>query len=383
MFIIKPKTIILKKRNFYRKTLVLCIILLHINTYMSAQIIVDNNVGVNAQYSDLQLAIDEASNGDVIYVHPSNTNYGDITINKSLTIIGKSHSETGVEISRINNITILHSGSGTTLKGLRVFIIRLTGESGTSFASNALQVENITIERCRVNGPFYVGNINGTTAGIEHYNADETHQKGASTNNILIRGNVFTKTIHLDGTNTTFSHNFVETAETIVFRPQSTILNHNIFTIESGTSVIRNYGASIAKVLVQNSVFLAQSATRTIAVTESQFDNCLTYNYSSSGDLNFGTAIGMLTNNIVLNTNPLFTDATGRNFVVASNYTLQAGSPALGSGLNGEDIGLFGNGYTFNNIGTPANYPTITITNSTAAIPSGGTLSVTITGKAN
>jgi len=372
----------MKKRKNYNQIIVLWIIILFLNTRANAQIIVDNNVGVNAQYSDLQLAIDEASNGDVIYVHPSNTNYGSITINKSLTLIGKSHSETGVEISRVNDITIVPSGSGTTLKGLRVFILNLTGENGTSFASNAQPVENITIERCKLTGSLYGGNINGSTAGIEYYNADETHQKGASTNNITIRGNIFTNKVYLDGTNTTFSHNFIQKTETIVFRPQSTILNHNIFTISSGSNVIRNYGSSIAKVLVQNCIFLAQASNRTITVSESQFDNCLTYNYGA-GELNFGSETSMLTNNILLNTDPLFSDATGVNFSSTNNYTLQAGSPAIGAGLNGEDMGLFGNGYTFNNIGTPANYPTVTITNSTAAIPSGGTLSVTITGKAN
>lgn len=52
---------------------------------------VDNNGG--GQFTDLQTAIDDVSvvDGDTLLISGSLTSYGDITLNKSLTLIGPGH----------------------------------------------------------------------------------------------------------------------------------------------------------------------------------------------------------------------------------------------------------------------------------------------------
>ena len=365
----------MKKRTLFFSTYLLLILTLLFTIKSNSQIIVDNNIGVNAPYSDLQTAIDNATANDVIYVHPSETNYGNITIDKPLTIIGKSHSQIGVEISRVENVTITPEGSGSTIKGLRITTsVYLNGVNGTSFNSNAQMVENITLENCKVYNVIYAD-------WIRHYNFDETFQNGVAANNITIIGNVINKLL-LQATNLTISNNWFWGRVT-VWRPDSTLINHCIFT---GSNIINN-GNAITKVLVQNCLFLANSSNNKFLHTnESQYDNCLTYNYGSgSYDLST-TATGMLTNNMLFNTNPLFKDLSNGNPTTLYNendYSLQVSSPAIGTGLNGENISINGNGFTFNTIGSPSGYPSITITNSTAIIPNNGTLNITILGKSN
>jgi hypothetical protein len=92
----------MKTKLFFLATLLL------INYSVNAQnvITVDNSVGANAQYNDLQSAISAATNGATIYVHASEINYGDIDINKPITLIGFSHSSSDKK-SMIDAIDLL------------------------------------------------------------------------------------------------------------------------------------------------------------------------------------------------------------------------------------------------------------------------------------
>ncbi len=365
----------MKKISFFFNPYLLLILTVLFTFKSNSQIIVDNNIGVNATYSDLQTAIDDANANDIIYVQPSETNYGNITIDKPLTLIGKSHSQIGVEISRVSTINITPEGSNSTFKGLRITTsVNLNGVDGTAFNANAQMVENIILENCKVYNVVY-------SDFIRHYNADETFQNGVSANNITIIGNVINKLL-LQATNLSISNNWFWGRVT-VWRPDATSINHCIFTGQN----IKNNGDAIAKVLVQNCLFLANSSSdKFLHTNESQYDNCLTYNYGSgSYDLST-TAVEMLTNNMLFNTNPLFEDLSNGNPIGIfneNNYSLQTTSPAVGSGFNGEDISINGNGFTFNTIGSPAGYPSVKIINSTAIIPNNGILSITIQAKAN
>ncbi len=365
----------MKKATLFINQYTILVFTLLVSVNLFSQIIVDNNIGVNAPYSDLQLAIDQATANDVIYVHPSETSYGNIILDKPLTIIGKSHSQVGVEITKIYRISFTPASSGSIIRGFNISEnVNFNGINGTSFTSNGEQVENITIEYCKVNNTL----VSNT---VRLYNFDNSWENIPSSNNITIRGNIISRIV-MNTTNLFITNNWIW-ARVTIWRPDSTVINHNIFT---GSNIINN-GISIAKVLVQNCMFLKNTSANTILHTnESQYDNCLTYNYGSGIYNISATATNMLTNTMLLNTNPLFENLSNGNltaFYIDNDYSLQVSSPAVGTGFNGEDIGIFGNGYVFNNTGTPAEYPSVTITNSTAVVPNNGTLSVTITAKAN
>ena len=69
--------------------------------FLSAQstITVDNSPGSAAQFNDLQTAISNATSGDIIYVHPSETNYGNIELDKSA--IEKGHADVSSQLDEV------------------------------------------------------------------------------------------------------------------------------------------------------------------------------------------------------------------------------------------------------------------------------------------
>ena len=78
------------KDRFMKKYLILFLILAFTSLSLDARIItVSNNPAIPAQYTNLQEAIDNADVGDTIFVHQSSTNYGNIVVNKKITLLGQ------------------------------------------------------------------------------------------------------------------------------------------------------------------------------------------------------------------------------------------------------------------------------------------------------
>ena len=69
-----------------------------------------NNGSVGAgQYTSVQTAVDASVAGDTIYIHGSQTTYGDVTLNKRLVLIGAGHHVTGTQFNfptTLGNMTI-------------------------------------------------------------------------------------------------------------------------------------------------------------------------------------------------------------------------------------------------------------------------------------
>lgn len=344
------KTTVLFKKG------ILTLLLVSVGFFTNAQIIVDNNVGTNADYTSLQAALDVAADNDTIYVQPSATSYGDIALNKPVTIIGRSHSEPSNRITKINTISINPNGSNTNLKGLNIFLLQF-GINGVS--------EDIIVEECRVSAIYF-------------------YPSGSS--NILLRGN-YIGSIGSGNysyvTNLNISQNII-TGFLSVRRPDSAIIMNNLFLSYN----ITNVGSTIGKLLIQNCMFITKSTNLAVLeISDAQLDNCLTYNFGSGTyDISADAAAeNMITTNMLENTDPMFTQIDLTSFSslysIENDYTLQAGSPAIGAGTNSEDIGIFGNGYSFDTIGNPSGYPIVDILTSTSAVPENGNLSVTISAK--
>ena len=134
---------------------------------------VNNNTGVNANFTTLQDAHDGAASGDTIYLESSATNYGGLTCSKKLIIVGTGYlldQNQGLQAftlpSQAQGI-ILNSGSaGTIIDG--IFII-----NNSSITINSLN--DIIIRRCyfaysagQSIADFYIGNvaINGAGSNI-------------------------------------------------------------------------------------------------------------------------------------------------------------------------------------------------------------------------
>ena len=319
-------------------------------------ITVDNSVGANAQYSDLQSAISAASNGDIIYVHPSETNYGDINIDKPLTLIGFGHSDPNKK-TQVDEITLLDNASNTSISGFYI-----TNDLNAS--NSTVELTNIVVE----NNYFISGNF---------YSADSR----AGVNGMIIRGNVLygiasSTSVWSNYKNTIISNNLIRRWIYIKFHESVTVKN-NIFL--DGYFPV-NHGNASGDLEVQNCIFYeSSSSVVNINTTGVVYQNCLTYNLGSGS---YNTLIGA---NNLNNQNPNFVSAIDVIFNAdTDDYHLQAGSPAIGTGSGGVDMGIYdGSAFIFNNFGYTNGIPTVKITNITDRIAPGANLSVTINTNAN
>lgn len=341
----------MKTKLFFLATLLL------INYSVNAQnvITVDNSVGANAQYNDLQSAISAATNGATIYVHASEINYGDIDINKPITLIGFSHSSSDKK-SMIDAIDLLDNASNVTISGFHI-------TNDINALNDTVEINNLVLENNNFEGTFY---SSSSRPGV---------------NNMLMRGNVLFRigsnsTTWLNYKNTSISNNVITDRIYINFHESVTIKN-NIF-IDASYPV--NVGNATGNLEIQNCIFYESSGTTiNINSTGVVYENCLSYNIGS------GSYSALTGTNNLNNQNPNFVSATGGAFNAdTDDYNLQAGSPAIGSGVGGIDMGVYdGSAFTFNNFGFTNGIPTVKITNITDRIAPGANLSVTINTNAN
>ena len=326
-------------------------------------ITVDNSVGANAQYSDLQSAISTANSGDVIYVHASENSYGTVTVAKTLSLIGFSHSNP--EKATFIEAIILEDGSSNSrFSGLYIT------ESISTDTNNTTTLTGLIIENSRIGGVYFA------EAGSDN------SLSGAD--DVLIRGNIInyiggTSATNYSYTNTIISNNIIR-IRIYVENYQSVVIKNNLFyTPSSGGRVpVINNNSSSGSIIVQNSIMYNAGYNMNNAGVI--FENCLQFDYS-------GNRVPPILNgtNNVENEDPLFVYLDDDYYAYTDdNYNLQSGSPAIGKGAGGVDIGLYDDSaFTFNNFGYTNSIPTVKITSITDRIAPGANLSVSISTNAN
>jgi len=340
-------------------------------------ITIDNNPESTTAQQTLQEALDIAMSGDIIYIQPSATSYGTATIDKAITIVGRSHSEATAE-SRAGNLTV--RSSGVTIKGINFG--SLTTNSAGPIPPPYI---GLRVYECEI-GSVTLGT--STAISVTDY-LDDVEIQGCSFSSLDQRN---------DAQNILIGNNIIRSSF-LVRSPATLIVSNNIF--RSGTSNITLQNTSTTETAIFfNNMFKTNSALDRIVSLNTgdfNFSNCLTYNYGA-GTLTF-SAVGSATfleNNSLINTDPLFVDvdttvttsfagnsATYNPAIRMDDLTLQATSPALTGGGGGSQIGLFNNGFNYNYLGNPRDIPTLDIINYDAAVPKNGTINVTIKAKAN
>lgn len=338
-------------------------------------ITIDNTPQSSTQYTTIQAAHDAAVDGDIIYVQPSPTSYGAVTITKPITIIGRSHSEP-------NNISILSTvnirSSNVTLKGLF-----MGGINATSNISGS-PISVVKVYECEFSGvTFGAFAAESTVDGFE------------------IRGCVFgSLSQYPDSDNILISNNIIYGSGMSIYSPSTIIISNNIFRYSSNWSFGNQ--APGETVILYNNMFITNSSNRTISFSGSgdfNISNCLTYNYGA-GDITF-TQSGAATfqvNNSYENTDPLFTNVDPlitNSMAGTSTYnsakrseddlTLQATSLAIidDTVTPRLEYGVFNNGFNFKYLGNPRGLPVLDIVTYDGAIPKNGNINVTIKAKAN
>ncbi|ARN78025.1 hypothetical protein BST97_08435 [Nonlabens spongiae] len=328
-------------------------------------ITVDNTPGSGAQFSDIQSAVDAASNGDTIYVQQSQSNYGVVVVDKPVTIIGRSALDANF-ITRIQEIRLTIGSDGTIIRGVSVINgISTVGEGGANPTTGV--ISNITITECTTSinlgsdgssDSYDVQNI--TLSGINHRGID----LDSTVSNVLIDNSSITA---LSASN-----------------PSALLVSNCIFEMRS-TSQPQIINSNVnGTITITNTIFEGPVSTLRISGNYS-LSFCLLVNVNDPTNpvtVEPNTSATNNVNNCIFGQDPLFVlngpIPGGQGiFTTIPDFNLQTGSPAIGAGFQGENIG-YESTFNFKRLGKPRNFPEVKITNFTNISQPNGTLTFEI-----
>jgi hypothetical protein len=320
--------------------------------------IVNNSPGQSADFTGVQAAINAAAVGDSIYIQPSLTSYGDVSVNKQVVILGAGHNpEFSNYASTLGIVTFQNGSTGAILKGCSVWIVNTSGNHTAN---------NIVISGCKIDaqGPF--GIAGGTFA------------------NWLIEGNIISS--QSNGINvaefdagTVFRNNILFTyagSNIVSYGSSATLFENNLMMCVSNPSFSSAF-ANSNNVIARNNVIYVTPASGTNAATgcnNCTWENNATYNPNVTLDALPGA--GNLDN-----TNPDFINVPLLNpsFNYLNNYQLNVNSPLLTAATDGGEIGIYGGVFEFRMGGEDNTLPRIkSVTPLTATAPPGGVLQINL-----
>lgn len=327
-----------------KKTLfILFVFLLGTSQLFAALLRVNNRSGINANYSSLSSAISAASAGDTIYVEPSTSSYGSISLTKKLTIIGNGYFATP-SAAYIGNTSLQADTNECILGGVSFN----AGSAGSVimgmvfYGYNYISDSNITLKRNMFYGYY-------------------TYLYYANVSNLDIRQNVFYSAGFYDygsytSSNINFQNNLLYNTTITLPTSSSGFMQNNIFD---------NSGLNANNFQVNNNIMINGSFTA---------NNCVYFN-----NIGTGTQFGNANNNQQnVGTATLFANYSSGT---ETRYTLSSTGPGVGAGFNGVDVGIFGGPDPYKLSGIPP-VPTI-YSLSAPATTTSTTLSVTISTRSN
>jgi hypothetical protein len=336
-----------------KKVVALFLVIITVAHVQATTYIVSNVPGFPANYNNLQTCVNAAANGDIIIVQGSGANYGDIEVNKQLTIMGPGYflnqnpqTQAVLASAKLNSIYFKNGSSGSILEGMDVvgtlpfyysggpcggeityFSIKIDSASVTcisNYWANWIQVSNSTgtiIKSCF--GDFVFGHTNVSNLQIENSILGQAYVSNANIMNCLF-GFASASSDCLD--NCALKNNIIISGS---FNIVSSSLNNNIFLSNDPL------GANVGNNLVNID------------------PNTLFVGYPTQG----GNSLD-------------------------GKFRLKSNSPAIGAGEGGVDIGPFGGSSPYQLSGISL-HPNIWFVNMPTIGTSGGGLQVQVKVNAN
>jgi hypothetical protein len=291
---------------------------------------VNNRVGVDADYTSLANAISSplVNPGDTIYLEASSGSHGNITLTKRLVIIGPGfflaeNPETQADVNSavIGAFTFSSGSNGSIIKGCRIHNIIVNssdiiikGNLISGSTSNTIRlgadIANVIIQNNYIQNNY--NSMNSTViAALE-----------SGTNNIIIKNN------YIDNVGTYSS-------------------SRSLYLLSGFSGIIENN--VISKLLYVSN---AEFHNNILTTGTFQYENVnFTHNIAN------GTQFGVLNGNQQnANMSNVFLGPTGNS--TDGQWQLRPGSPAIGTGVGGTNVGMFGGATPYKLSGMP-NIPAI------------------------
>ena len=288
-----------------------------------------------------------------------------------------------------NNAANDSDADGAIIKGLRIDNLYPGYNTGPAFV-----LQNVLVQNCLIS---YVTGTWGYSE-IDGLEMRDCYVYSAFTlygviRNSIIRNNLLTD-IHLatSAYDTSIANNIIYGGINIVTESGSiTILNNN-FVGATGSETAFN--SKLKYVMVANNIFYGSTPSISTGGSLSDefrfntFSNNMVYATGDDTMPPTGGTSGTDNNgldNIIAN--PTFVNgAVSNTWLDSYDFTLQAGSPAIGTGSDGLDIGIYGGTYPFpdtNFVLKTTDAPVIQILNTSGVINPGDDLPVRVKAKSN
>lgn len=310
----------------------------------------------------INLAIAAATNGDIIYVVPSSVTYlgpaGGITKNLSIFGSGFNPDKPGALRSTVNDIK-LGATSNFRLSGLTIL-------QDVSFQSTP---SNIMIDKCRIQyisaGSGTIGNLIIEKCVIGENRTTSIFQFSSVHTNIRISNNII------------YSHNASVAPGTIRDLNAGLIENNIFIETAAGSALFTFFNVNNSD--IRNNIFLGARPQGTGTFTSNTQQNNLSFGAS---DNTFSTINGNTSISNIQGSDPLFANLPyGSTHFFTYNAALQAGSPAIGAGVSGINMGVFGGTHPFDIYGT--SLPLVQAITPPGTVNQGSNMNVRIQAKGN
>lgn len=269
--------------------------------------IVNSNPGNQAKhFTTLQAANDSSlvQSGDTLYLVGSPIGYGNLTATKQLHIFGPGYfldqndsTQANIHMATTGKIIFQSGSGGSTITGCNVH-----PQATTSILD--IYVNNIVIDRNRINGSHQSINIKENVNNI-------TISRNYIIGSIMINNNVNNLIIGNNSIVAAYDYSIFSNTSVV-----NIILENNV--IAGGTMYI--YNANITNNILVHGLYFGTG-------------NVILYNICNSTQF---PSTGNNQQNVDMNT--VFVGSGS----VDGRLKLKSGSPAIGAGTNGTDIGMFG-----------------------------------------
>jgi len=319
-----------------------------INLYAKT-ITVDTNYPSIGDYQSIMDAHNNADPGDTILVYPSQTTYSGGTVSKKLHIIGAGFghdfSKDGVYPTTSTSISFSAGSEESTLEGFEI-------------SSITIRADNVMIRHNRISSSvnLYANNVtiksNECSSVVNIYSGYKDN---------IIKQNRFIKTSGV--CITVYSDNRVTISNNIIITSLGNSTSHKAIVIENLTNVaiINNYIEAYYPVACSQNV----SGIVVNNIINSPMTSCAYIEHSNN--ISSKTSIPEGNGNILnVDLDTVFVDRSSYDFHLSSN------SPALGSGYNGDDMGIYGGTTPYlDRMNLPESAPSVIHLSVPTMVPSG------------
>ncbi|RLD60087.1 MAG: hypothetical protein DRJ05_05310 [Bacteroidetes bacterium] len=334
---------------------------------------VDNRTGSGANYTTIFSAMNAATDGDTIYIHPSSIDYGNFSLSKSLVFIGPGHHPeyTGGMGATIQTVSLYDGSSYSKFIGLIIKEIKCSVwqtshniEISNNFFNSHRVVKGAYGDDSRSNNWLIQGNVMAEITGGNGFAIIdiETGDGDGLNSNWIIRNN-FIQTKNVQSTTQVFS----DLNSTI-------IVENNIFLHRNTATIFKD---NVIGGDFRNNIFWATNnafVDITVNANNVVFSNNLTWHTD-------GILATLPGNDNIDNADPDFTFFPVGNQVwdYENNYMLTAISPGHNAGTDGTDVGIYGSGFPFRMEGYPQDFPRLqSFDISNTVVPPGGMIEINL-----